>query len=76
MNGTSGGGSLRMAAAIDRRSGGEREVEPRAAIRLSFRPDASPMPPDDALNGRQPDAGSLELFARMQTLKDAEQLQA
>ena len=34
------------------------------------------MPANDALDGRQTDAGALELARRMQALKDAEQLRA
>src|SRR6266481_1404848 len=50
------------------------EVERRAMIHLALRPDASAVPADDALHGRQPDSCALEFRRRMQALKHAEQL--
>src|SRR2546428_3011518 len=52
----------------------EREVERRPSIHFAFRPDASAVTADDALYGRQPDAGPLEFIHRMQPLKCAEEL--
>ena len=49
-------------------------MEGRALIDPAFRPDVPAVPVNDALNGRQSDAGTLELFGQMQALKNPEQL--
>src|SRR5690348_8150305 len=46
----------------------------RTFVRLSIRPDAAPMSVHNSLNDRQAYSGSLEFFAPMQALKNAEQL--
>src|SRR5437016_6493608 len=55
------------------RRGGQREVEGGSAIDGRFRPDLTAMAMNDALNGRQPDAGAWELRLRMQPLEGTEQ---
>src|SRR5262249_40123262 len=53
---------------------GEREIEGRALIDRAFRADMPTVPVNDALNGRQTDAGAVELLGPMQALKHPEQL--
>lgn len=53
---------------------GNRKPESRSLVHLALGPDASPMALDDAGNGCQPDAGSLEVARIVQALKRLEQL--
>src|SRR5262249_17799367 len=53
---------------------GNREIESRAAIQLSFSPHSASVTVDDALNGREAYAGALEFLGTVETLEYAEQL--
>src|SRR5271154_2452885 len=50
----------------------ECEIERRAAVHFTFRPNPAAMPMDDALHIREPDAGALEFPYRVQPLEDGE----
>jgi hypothetical protein len=48
--------------------------ESRAFVYFTFRPNLSTVLPDNALNGRQSHASTLEVLGPVKTLEDAEQL--
>src|SRR5436190_141700 len=58
----------------DRNRRREREVEHRAVVDLRLRPDRAAVAADDALHGREADAGAGKFFGRMQPLKRAKEL--
>src|SRR2546425_4189308 len=49
------------------------EIKCRAFIESGFRPDASPVPVDDALYQRQAHPGSFKLIVAVQSLEDAKE---